>query len=158
MITDTKKILVNYNIDSPLENQVINDLNFHLQGWITLDEPYETDYYFSDGNTSIKLTPFERKDVEQAFPEKYVFGFSQTISTIEILTNRHYFIKFSGPIKEHRILVPIKIETDKSEFASKKENKRDKLNTIIQCPLSGDTQYITAVSYTHLTLPTTSRV
>ena len=140
-MTTTTQNMVHYTIDAPTENEVITALNFHLQGWITFDLPHETDYYFSDGHTDILLHAFEREDVAQAFPDKQVFGFSQTISTIDLLTNRHYFIKFKGAYKEHRLLVPIKIETDKQAYLAEKKRKREKITSILQCPISGDTDY-----------------
>jgi len=141
MNTTTTENTVHYTIDAPTENQVVTALNFHLQGWITFDLAYETEYYFSDGHTDIPLQAFEREDVALAFPDKHVFGFSQTISTIDLLTNRHYFIKFKGPHKEHRLLVPVKIETNKQDYLEKKQRKREKIKGILQCPISGDTDY-----------------
>ena len=105
----TIKSKVNFCIDLPEENQVIASPSFQLQGWITLEEYVETDYFFTDGKKDILLQAVDRPDVKAAFPDKHIFAFTQTIDTLELDKNAYCFIRFKGQEKEHRLLVPIRL-------------------------------------------------
>jgi len=138
-----------HNIDFPRTNEVVQFPVLILSGWIAFDKAYQiTQLEFgTELGYRFPLTGGDRPDVEAVYPHLAAIGFLGCIPIDAIQDAASYFVQFQLDNEQHRFPVDCSISLpDIEEFINRKQQKRQRLQTLLCCPICKSEELIVAIA------------
>ncbi|MEH2380965.1 MAG: methyltransferase domain-containing protein [Nostoc sp.] len=133
-----------YYIDTPSHNKIINSPFVLISGWIIYGKgSVIEDLSICYANKPLQaLTIVSRPDVQLAYPDHSVFGFSDFLLFSDFSIAGKFSIEFTIDHNKHGFLVDFEFDSEiGKKFIHDKQEKLNKIRNILRCPICGNEEF-----------------
>lgn len=133
-----------YYIDTPKQNNRINSPFVLISGWIIYGKGSVIENVsISYANKPLQgLTIVSRPDVQLAYPDHSVFGFSDFLLFSDFFTGENFSIEFTIDHNKYAFVVDFQFDNEiGKKFLHDKQAKLKKIRNILRCPICGNEEF-----------------